>query len=761
MNPLNGNFNTNISANETTKQTIRILLVDDQKMIREGLKALLITQPDLEVVGTADNGESAVEQVEKLKPDVVLMDMEMPGLDGVSATKIICSRFQETKVLVLSTYDNNEYITQSISAGAMGYILKGTPAKDLTEAIRSINRGYAQIGPGAFQKILPLVSQSQLEKVKSRSPSSSSLPTREQTTGASFGDSPVARGGGIATREQISTKATTNGSPSSALAVKNQGALAKKFDSEVVLRQSPKWSRAIIWSIIGVTTFGLLWASFAKIEQVVPAKGQLKPEGKVQEIQAPLNGVVKQVHVKDGDRVKQGQVLISFDTTASTAELQSQSTIRKTLQEENQFYRALMDNPLPTFKAEAAIAKYNIPREIASLARNRIALATENELFRTQIGIKDGKKNLDAEQLARLEASQSESSTRSAAAQLDVEQFQKQLSQNQVQLADAKDQLVQAKQTLTEIQARNKQTLAQLEDSLKLEKDVLGYVEPLVREGVVSKIQVDRQRQEANDRYAKLVEQKANGSIEYNRQKQEVQKQTAEISRLQEEEQRLRFAVAQAKEKYSNTTFLTKKDVLDKIGENQKRLAEIDSQIVKAIVDNDKQIADLNSKISTTEQTLKYQELRAPVNGTVFDLKALPGYVQPPAGQAEPILKIVPNDGLIAEVYVTNQDIGFVRPGMITDVRIDTFPFSEFGDIKGKVKAIGSDSLPPDQTYNFFRFPTKVELDSQNLPYRDKQIPLQSGMSISVNIKVRENRTVMSLFTEQFSKDVDRFKEMR
>ncbi|MGL5874664.1 MAG: response regulator [Xenococcaceae cyanobacterium] len=760
MNPPNGDFNTNISANETTKQTIRILLVDDQKMIREGLKALLITQPDLEVVGTADNGESAVEQVEKLKPDVVLMDMEMPGLDGVSATKIICSRFPEIKILVLSTYDNNEYITQSISAGAMGYILKGTPAKDLTEAIRSINRGYAQIGPGAFQKILPLVSQSQLEKVKSRSPSSSS--TREQTMGASFGDSPAARAGGIATREQISAKTTTNGSsPSSALAVKNKGTVAKKFDSEVVLRQSPKWSRAIIWSIIGVTTFGLLWASFAKIEQVVPAQGQLKPEGKVQEIQAPLNGVVKQVHVKDGERVKQGQVLISFDTTASTAELQSQSTIRKTLQEENQFYRALMDNPLPTFKAEAAIAKYNIPREIASLARNRIALATENELFRTQIGIKDGKKNLDAEQLARLDASQSESSTRSAAAQLDVEQFQKQLSQNQVQLADAKDQLVQAKQTLTEIEARNKQTLAQLEDSLKLEKDVLGYVEPLVREGVVSKIQVDRQRQEANDRYAKLVEQKANGSIEYNRQKQEVQKQTAEISRLQEEEQRLRFAVAQAKQKYSNTTFLTKKDVLDKIGENQKRLAEIDSQIVKAIVDNDKQIADLNSKISSTEQTLKYQELRAPVNGTVFDLKALPGYVQPPAGQSEPILKIVPNDGLIAEVYITNQDIGFVRPGMITDVRIDTFPFSEFGDIKGKVKAIGSDSLPPDQTYNFFRFPTKVELNSQSLPYRDQQIPLQSGMSISVNIKVRENRTVMSLFTEQFAKDVDRFKEMR
>jgi HlyD family secretion protein len=197
------------------------------------------------------------------------------------------------------------------------------------------------------------------------------------------------------------------------------------------------------------------------------------------------------------------------------------------------------------------------------------------------------------------------------------------------------------------------------------------------------------------------------------------------------------------------------------MAENHKRIAEIDTQLNKSIVENDKRISELNSQISGTEQTLKYQALYAPVGGTVFDLKAYPGYV-PPAGQnAEPILKIVPDDQLIGEVFITTKDIGFVQKGMIADVRIDTFPFSEFGDVKGTVSSIGSDALEPDHTYDFFRFPAKIELERQDFTIRGKNIPLQSGMSISANIKIREDRTVLSLFTEQFFVGLDKFKQVR
>jgi DNA-binding NarL/FixJ family response regulator len=132
---------------------IRILLVDDQVIIRQGLKALLELQEDLQVVGSADNGQTAIEQVEALQPDVVLIDIQMPGMDGVTATRIICQRFAGTKVLVLSGYDDNEYLADALRAGARGYLLKDTPAEELASAIRSIHKGYAQIGPGLFEKI--------------------------------------------------------------------------------------------------------------------------------------------------------------------------------------------------------------------------------------------------------------------------------------------------------------------------------------------------------------------------------------------------------------------------------------------------------------------------------------------------------------------------------------------------------------------------------------------------------------------------------
>lgn len=132
---------------------IRILLVDDQKLIRQGLKALLELDSDLQIVGSASDGHSAIEQVGRFLPDVVLIDVRMPGMDGVTATRIICERFPNTKVLVLSGYDDEKFLADALRAGAKGYLLKDTPAEELIEALRSIHKGYAQIGPGLLEKI--------------------------------------------------------------------------------------------------------------------------------------------------------------------------------------------------------------------------------------------------------------------------------------------------------------------------------------------------------------------------------------------------------------------------------------------------------------------------------------------------------------------------------------------------------------------------------------------------------------------------------
>ena len=176
------------------------------------------------------------------------------------------------------------------------------------------------------------------------------------------------------------------------------------------------------------------------------------------------------------------------------------------------------------------------------------------------------------------------------------------------------------------------------------------------------------------------------------------------------------------------------------------------------IVEIDRKVADLNTQISQAKMNLKYQDIVAPVGGTIFELKAsTPGFV---ATSSEPVLKIVPNNNLNAKVFISNKDIGFVKPGMTVDVRIDSFPFSEFGDVKGKIISIGSDALPADQTHQYERFPAIIQLKTQNITIKGKPVTLQSGMSLSANVKTRD-RTVMSIFTDLVYKQGDSLKTIR
>lgn len=131
---------------------IKVLLVDDQSIIREGLASLLQTKPDIKVIGEAENGKVAVMRSLNLKPDVVLMDIRMPIMDGVAAIQALRQQVPEIKVLVLTTFDDDEYVTQAMAYGAKGYLLKDTPSEELAQAIRSIYKGYTQLGPGLWEK---------------------------------------------------------------------------------------------------------------------------------------------------------------------------------------------------------------------------------------------------------------------------------------------------------------------------------------------------------------------------------------------------------------------------------------------------------------------------------------------------------------------------------------------------------------------------------------------------------------------------------
>lgn len=139
--------------------TIRVLLVDDQPLLRTGFRLILQTEPDIEVVGEAADGEVAVTQVRALRPDVVLMDIRMPRMDGVEATRRLGELDDPPRVLVLTTYDLDEYVVDSLRAGASGFLLKDVPADELVHAVRVVHQGEAVVAPRVTRRLLDRFAQ--------------------------------------------------------------------------------------------------------------------------------------------------------------------------------------------------------------------------------------------------------------------------------------------------------------------------------------------------------------------------------------------------------------------------------------------------------------------------------------------------------------------------------------------------------------------------------------------------------------------------
>ena len=133
---------------------IRLLLVDDQRLLREGMRILLELEPDLDVVGEAVNGVEALTRYAELRPDVVLMDVKMPEMDGVAATRQLLISHPQAKVIILTTFDDDEYVFEGIRAGALGYLLKALSGAELADAIRTVAAGGALIEPSVARKVM-------------------------------------------------------------------------------------------------------------------------------------------------------------------------------------------------------------------------------------------------------------------------------------------------------------------------------------------------------------------------------------------------------------------------------------------------------------------------------------------------------------------------------------------------------------------------------------------------------------------------------
>jgi DNA-binding NarL/FixJ family response regulator len=134
--------------------TIQVVVADDQGMVRSGFSVLLNAQPDIEVIGEAVNGEEAIARAAELHPDVILMDVRMPVLDGLQATRVITEMADAPKVLVLTTFDLDDYVYEALRSGASGFLLKDASANELAEAVRLVAAGDALLSPGVTRRLI-------------------------------------------------------------------------------------------------------------------------------------------------------------------------------------------------------------------------------------------------------------------------------------------------------------------------------------------------------------------------------------------------------------------------------------------------------------------------------------------------------------------------------------------------------------------------------------------------------------------------------
>lgn len=227
-------------------------------------------------------------------------------------------------------------------------------------------------------------------------------------------------------------------------------------------------------------------------------------------------------------------------------------------------------------------------------------------------------------------------------------------------------------------------------------------------------------------------------------------------------EQRLKTQKDIAKSYASLQTFggmsrLQTLNAQDEVLELTNQITLIDEQMQRQEVETQKRIRTLESQLKEAEQQLLYQNVLAGTDGIIFDLQARQGGVISPGST---ILSIVPTDGLQAEVFVSNKDIGFIKEGQEAKVRVNAYPSQRYGELEGSVTLIGADALPPDATNSNYRFPVDITLKKDVLEREELIIPLRSGMAITSNLKIRDKRAI-TLVSDFFNGPLDSLKALR
>jgi hemolysin D len=720
-----------------TNNPIEVLLVDDRRTVCEQVKCILAEYPDLAVVGVATDGKTALAQIEDLQPDVVLMDIDMPGLDGLEISKIVTQKFSNTKVIMLTGYEDPKYITKSLSAGATGYLVKAQMDVEIAETIRAVHRGYTQLGPGVFEKMIPegqTVSQiftPQVKKIEQVA--------EDGIDGRFVGD--------------VHSKFTDVQSRVTGIA---RTAITKLDDwsnsaKELIDTIPLPWTRGLLYFLVFFLAGFVPWACLYQVDEIGVAQGRLEPQGDTIKREADIEGsvAVLKVHVKKGDRVKAGQPLIELDSKNVREQLQ-QNQLKLDGQQQRLSQLMLMKNQAGM--GTTAQTQQNQ----AQLLEKQTQIAQAQQNFNS---LKGNSGNQIAEKLAQVR--QAEQALRDRESNITLQQTEK------------NTQIRQAQQAIVDGETAVELARTRLDDA----RAEVDRYSKLAATGAIAQTRVKEVEGVAKERTQLLSQATANLSqakLRLKEQKdnyQRIDRQAlADIAqarlRVTEQQQNYQRIANQTKTDLAQAQLRLKEqqrgyESLNKGGElavvrNVRDLKEIQGQIV-TLTGEIEQSKALNSFL--VRQLGKYK-VTADTDGTIFELPiAREGAVVQPK---QLLAEIAPNPGKDSRTeLVFKADIPAGQSESLrrsdgeqkkAKLKFDEFPYEKYDIVPGKLAWVSPNSkITATPQGNMTSYDIKIKLDKNYISYEGKKIPFQAGQPATAEIVIRQ-RKIIDFILDPFRK---------
>lgn len=416
-------------------QQIKVFIIDDQKVVRAKLQDILSAHQDIKIVGMVDDAEKAITKIKFLQPDVVLMDIEMPKMDGIKLTEILSQRFPTSKILILSTHEEEEYAQQSICAGASGYVFKQTSVQNLVKAIYTVHQGYSHFGLKTLKKVqfnLADAEQAPPQEVDS----STDIQINRKT-------SPLIQKRNKAKKLETIPKTVSGSMPDMPI-----------VKVEEFLPSIGKW---ISWGAIAVVTaiaLGIPATSILKYKTKVKTTATVRPVGETRLVQSATEGKIIDIAVKRGQQVRLGDIVAQVDPYRWQT--------RK-----NQLEKAIAQQKLILNQLDSQIVIVTSQVQVERENNNAQILAAQAELTGNQRNYSQQKVQTNT-QLKEAQAEVKVTQARLAAAQSRLKRFQAAGDSgalSQEQLAEAQLQVEQEKQAIQSVNASLEFALAALNPS--------------------------------------------------------------------------------------------------------------------------------------------------------------------------------------------------------------------------------------------------------------------------------------------------------